>query len=183
MNKRYISADQLLVDSFLLAKKVHQSGFKPDLIIGVWRGGTPIGIAIHEYFDYLGSPSDHFPIRTSSYCGIDQTNKSVRVDGMEYLIKNISLNSKVLLVDDVFDSGRSIDAILCELKGQLNNVLPSDIKIACPWFKPSRNTTNIKPHFYLHETEDWLVFPHELTGLSLEEVRNKNPRIADIILN
>jgi len=181
MKKHYISAEQLLNDSFCLAKQIHSSGFKPDLIIGVWRGGTPIGIAIHEYFDYVGILSDHFPIRTSSYYGIDQADRNVKVDGLEYVISNIHADTKILIVDDVFDSGRSIAAILEALDLQTKESLPRAIKIACPWYKPSRNTTNFKPDFWLHETDDWLVFPHELSGLSKEEVLEKNSSISKII--
>ena len=46
--KTYITADELLLDSFRLGVQIHNSGFKPDFIVGVWRGGTPVGIAIQE---------------------------------------------------------------------------------------------------------------------------------------
>ena len=48
LSKTYITADELLLDSFRLGVQIHNSGFKPDFIVGVWRGGTPVGIAIQE---------------------------------------------------------------------------------------------------------------------------------------
>ena len=42
MDKIYISADELLIDSFKLAKKIYESGFQPQFIVGVWRGGAPV---------------------------------------------------------------------------------------------------------------------------------------------
>ena len=70
MDKLFIQADELLSDSFKLAWKVYESGYRPNYIIGVWRGGAPIGIAVQEFLDVLGVPSDHIAIRTSHYKGI-----------------------------------------------------------------------------------------------------------------
>ena len=50
-----------------------------------------------------------------------------------------------------------------------------------PWFKPSRNETDLVPDYYLRETADWLVFPHELDALTPEELREKRPDIASIM--
>ena len=116
MKKIFISAEELLRDSFKLANLVHQSDFDPDFIIGVWRGGAPVGIAIQEYLDYMGLSTDHIAIRTSSYTGINQQDKTVKVHGLDYIVENISADDNLLLVDDVFDSGRSIDAIFKSLK-------------------------------------------------------------------
>jgi len=181
IKKHFISADQLLVDSFKLAEKVYQSGFRPDFIIGVWRGGAPIGIAIQEYFDYLDVETDHIAIRTSSYFGIEQANKEVKVHGIDYIVDNINTDNKVLLVDDVFDSGRSIQAILERLKKKMRKNMPSDIKVACPWYKPKKNLTDLIPDYFLNETDDWIVFPHELKGLTLEEIITGKPDIAKTI--
>jgi hypothetical protein len=60
--------------------------------------------------------------------------------------------------------------------------MPASVKVACPWYKPSRNMTDITPDFYVHATDKWLVFPHEMQGLTLEEIREgKGPEFADII--
>ena len=63
--KKYITADELLLDSFKLGVDIYNSGFRPNFIVGVWRGGTPVGIAIQEILAYLGNESDHIAIRTS----------------------------------------------------------------------------------------------------------------------
>ncbi|HLP47790.1 MAG TPA: hypoxanthine phosphoribosyltransferase, partial [Candidatus Kapabacteria bacterium] len=75
VEKKYISADELLEDSFRLALKVYQSGFRPNFIVGIWRGGTPVGIAVQEMLDYFGIETDHIAIRTSAYLGINQRCK------------------------------------------------------------------------------------------------------------
>ena len=182
IKKHYISADELLVDSFKLGEKIFESGFKPDFIIGVWRGGAPIGIAIQEYLDYLDVKTDHIAIRTSSYYELGEANKNVRVHGMDYIVSHINNDDKLLIVDDVFDSGRSIQAIFERLKKETRANMPREIKTACPWYKPSKNVTDLTPDFYLHETEEWLVFPHELKGLTLEEIIKNKPSIAETLL-
>ena len=183
MKKHYITANELLSDSFLLAKKVYDSGFRPDFIIGVWRGGAPVGIAIQEYLDYVGVPTDHISIRTSSYTEINQQDKTVRVHGLDYIIDNINASDNVLLVDDVFDSGRSIRAIFERMKEKTRRNMPENMKVATPWYKPNRNMTDYEPEFYIHKTGHWLVFPHELRGLSLSEIKEYKPDIADSVLS
>ncbi len=170
MTKHFISAEELLIDSFKLAQKVYQSGFEPDFIVGVWRGGAPIGIAVQEYFDYQGLATDHIAIKSSSYLGIEQQSKRVQVMGLEYLVERINGDSRILLVDDVFDSGKSMQAILDALRSRVGGSMPKAIKLACPWYKPEMNQTALKPNFYCHTTDQWLVFPHELKGLSMTEI-------------
>ena len=182
MKKVFISANDLLNDSFKLAEQVYESGFKPDFIIGVWRGGAPVGIAIQEYLDFFGMETDHIAIRTSSYYGIGQQDKNVRVHGLDYIIDNINSDDNVLLVDDVFDSGRSIQAVFERLKQKTRRNMPKTMKIACPWYKPTKNTTQYKPDYYIHETDSWLVFPHELKGLSMDEIAAGKSEIANTII-
>ena len=76
--KKYLSAQELLNDSFQLGIQIFKSGFRPSFIIGVWRGGTPAAIAVQEILDYLGVKTDHIAIRTSAYYGIDQRDKKIR---------------------------------------------------------------------------------------------------------
>jgi len=52
--KLFISAQQLLDDSFRLGRAILKTDFRPTYIIGVWRGGAPIGIAVQEILDYNG---------------------------------------------------------------------------------------------------------------------------------
>jgi len=181
MNKTYISAQELLLDSFKLGVKIHNSGFNPDFIVAIWRGGTPIGIAVQEILSYLGNETDHIAIRTSSYTGIGTRLRKVRIHGLSYLIDNINSEDKLLIVDDVFDSGKTIEAIFSLFKARSRLNMPSDIRVAMPWFKPNKNDTDRVPEYYLHETDDWLVFPHSLEGLTEDEVFAKQYGIKEIL--
>ncbi len=180
--KLYITAEDLLRDSFALGLQVIQSGFHPDFIVAVWRGGTPVGIAVQELMKYAGFDADHIAIRTSYYQGIDQTRNQVQVHNLGYLLENLDHEHALLIVDDVFDRGRSIEAIINELRRLTRRNLPHDIRLATVWYKPERNVTELTPDYYIHETDQWLVFPHELDGLSDGEVSKAKPGIADMVL-
>ena len=181
MDKIYISANELLQDSYRLGVKILESGYKPDYIVGIWRGGTPVGIAVQEILHYLGVKTDHIAIRTSSYSGIGQQDRKIRVHGLEYIVKNINYNDNLLLVDDVYDSGRSAQAVIKTLRSKARRNAPHDIRIAVPWYKPNKNLTGIEPEYYLHVTDEWLVFPHELDGLSEEEIFANKPGLEELI--
>lgn len=182
MIKHYINADELLLDSFKLAEQIYSSGFRPHFIVGVWRGGAPIGIAVQEYLDYMGVDTDHIAIRSSSYYGIDKRHKEIKIHGLDYVVNNVEADEDLLIVDDVFDSGGSIRAVINEIRTRARRNAPLNIKIACPWFKPNRNTTDFQPDFFVHTSEKWLVFPHELKGLSPEDIlEGKGSEIAATI--
>lgn len=171
VEKLYIRSQELLEDSFRLAAAIYESGFRPHFIVGIWRGGSPVGIAVQEYFEFRGVETDHIAIRTSSYTDIGEQASAIRVHGLHYIIENVNAEDALLIVDDVFDSGRSIKAVLEELAEKTRRNMPSDLKIACPWYKPGNNKVGIVPDYYIHETDKWLVFPHELAGLTIEEIK------------
>ena len=180
MEKHFINSESLIEDSFKLAWQVYEDGYRPNYIIGVWRGGTPIGVAVQEFFSVLGVPSDHIAIRTSHYQGIDERGSDVEVYGLNYIIKQVESEDSLLIVDDVHDTGISIEKIVTDLKAACKKNTP-EIRVATPYFKPSKNRTNRKPDYYLHETDKWLVFPHELEGLSLSEIKANKPEVSDLI--
>ena len=177
MEKVYISAQQLLEDSFELAINIYESGFRPDYIVGVWRGGAPVGIAVQELLHVFGVESDHIAIRTSSYTGIGERSKKVKVHGLTYLIKRLESEDSLLIVDDVHDSGMSINQTILDIQRACKKNTP-EIRIATPYYKPKNNQTKRVPDYYIHESSDWLVFPHEIDGLTTDEIRENRPELA-----
>ncbi len=171
MQKTYISAQQLLEDSLRLALSILDNGYKPDLLAGVWRGGAPIAIAIQETLALAGIACDHVAIRASSYSGIGKRT-TVKVDGLDYIRQNLAPNASLLIIDDVFDTGLSIKQILAELD-TLYQGTPPEIRVATPYYKPGNNLTGMAPDYFLHECDQWLVFPHELLGLGSDEIQEK----------
>ena len=183
MEKIYLDAQALLEDSFALAAKAYDAGARPTCIVAVWRGGTPIALAVQEYFRARGIDADHIAIRTSAYEGIDGKKREVSVFGLSYLVKNLTAEDSLMIVDDVFDTGRSIDAILRQLRQKLRRNMPHEVSIAVPYYKPSRNQTAIEPTYYLRETDAWLKFPYSLEGLSDAEIAEHRPAIYALIKN
>jgi hypoxanthine phosphoribosyltransferase len=179
--KVYISAQQLLEDSLELGRQILASGFRPNFIVGVWRGGTPVGIMVQELLDFYGVETDHISIRTSSYTGIDKRNGDVRVHGLSYLTKKMNAEDSMLIVDDVFDTGLSVKAIIDKMRERARKNLPHDVRVATAYFKPGRNRTDFEPDYCAHKTDDWLIFPHEMDGLSLEEIRINKPHLLPVM--
>ena len=175
----FITADELLAESFKLGLKILDSGYRPTHIGGIWRGGTPVGIAVQELLDFCGMKTDHIAIRTSLYTGIATTAANVQVHGLNYIVRHINAEDALLIVDDVYDSGRSIQQVIQDLRDECRKNTP-EIRIATIYRKPSRCIAAPVPHYYLHDTERWLVFPHELSGLSVEEILAQKPGIEPI---
>ena len=133
------------------------------------------------FLDYFGVQSDHIAIRTSSYSGIDGRAPTVRIHGTSYLVKNVEHEDRMLIVDDVFDTGHTIQAVIRNLEEKARLNTPHDIRVAVPYYKPTRNQTARTPDYYLHETECWIKFPHSLEGLSDEEIAEQRPAIHAIV--
>ncbi|MDJ0979409.1 MAG: phosphoribosyltransferase family protein [Erythrobacter sp.] len=180
-DKTYLDANELLELSFALANQIVDSGFVPTHIVGVWRGGAPIGIAVQELLEYRGISCDHIAIRTSSYTGIGQQARMVKVYALGYLIDTLNTEDRLLIVDDVFDTGKSVEAFINELKKRCRRNTPSTIRIATVFYKPSKNQTSLTPDYYIRSTEEWLVFPHEIDGLTEEEIRRHKPSADEIL--
>ena len=158
-----------------LARLVVRSGFRPTFLVAMWRGGAPIGIAVQEVLEYHSILTDHIAIRTSSYTGIDQQSKTVRVHAIDYLVSRLTAEDELLLVDDVFDSGRSLEAVVTELKLRCRRNWPERWRIATVYYKSKRNRSSLMPDYFVLDTDKWLVFPHELIGLTREEILAHKP--------
>lgn len=180
-DKRYVGAEELLLDSFRLGKKVYASGYRPDFLIGIWRGGTPVGIVVQDYFMSKGLRLYHTAIKTESYTGVGVAGK-VDVSGLGQVLDMLNARpdpAKILLVDDVFDTGKTMEKVLLLLKERTR--LEHEARIATVFYKPKRNKTSIIPDYYLHEADGWVVFPHEIAELTDDELREKNPEIYRIV--
>lgn len=186
-DKRYITEQALLEDAYRLGVQIFNSGFRPTFIVGLWRGGSSVGIAVQECLQYLGVETDHISIRTS-YRGlssyqhmVDNPNQEIRVHGTQYLLETLVQEDALLIVDDVFSSGHTTNSVITRLSKRLKLNTPHDIRIATPWYKPASNRTQTEPHFWLHETEDWLVMPYEVAGLTREEIVQHKSYLTPIL--
>ena len=127
------------------AGKIRHSGFKPDVIVGVTRGGW---VPARVLSDLLGIHA-LATIRVEFYLGVAETqNAPVLTQGVFADVKE----KKVLLVDDVADTGKSLRLAVEHLKQ--HGV--SEVRVATVYRKPLSVVT---PDYWEKETRGWVVFP------------------------
>ncbi|MCX7590612.1 MAG: phosphoribosyltransferase family protein [Kiritimatiellae bacterium] len=175
LEKEYVRPDQLFRDAFALARLVYESGYKPEVLLALWRGGTPIGAVIHEFLLYMGLPTYHATVKVESYSGIGNRH-SPRVEHFEPVLRSIPANARVLVIDDIFDTGHTLEAVCERLRTRT-----SSIKIATLYLKRSHGERAYGPDFWLHCTDRWIVFPHEMVGLTIEEIREKDEFLYEML--
>ena len=176
--KVYISADTFMLDSWKLASMVRKSGWKPDVLLALWRGGAGVGIAVHEFFKVTGWGSvRHYPLKCASYSGICENSSDVVFTLGAETFALISPGEKVLVVDDVLDTGKTAATLMSCIAG-----LGAEARIATVYRKPSSNTLRIEADYCTRDLgDDWIVFPHEIEGLTKDEVFAKDPELAKLL--
>jgi len=184
-NKTFVAANDLLLDSFRLAAMIFEDDFKPDYLVGLWRGGSAVGIAVQEGLEYFGVKTDHIAVRTS-YAGRDAYSKrvagedSIRVHGLHYLLERVVTGHSMLIVDDVYSTGHSVAAVISELSQKARRNLPQKIRTATVWYRPTERTER-EPDYYVHKTDNWLVLPYELSGVTPEEIKEHKPELLPVL--
>ena len=187
MKKIFLDEETLILDSFRLGVQILESGFRPTFIVGLWRGGSSVGIYVQECLQTLGVETNHISLRTS-YRGqpsyhenVASPDAEIRVHGTQYLLETLNADDSLLLVDDVFSTGKSIDAVIKRLSRHLKRNMPKQVRVAVLWERPSQETAGLRPDFALHQTDDWLVFPYEISGLTMDEIRQHKPFLEPYI--
>ena len=162
----HISPDDFLLDTFRLGARVYETGFRPKHVISIWRGGTPVGLGVDGFFRTRGVFLDHTTIATESYTGIRQQGH-VTVKGLDHLIDVICREDGLLIVDDVLESGHTIQRILEILRERARANTPEDIRVATVHRKPECANLGDLPVISLHDLprEVWIDYPHELSDL------------------
>ena len=176
MKKLYLDASEYQRDIWRLAAAVRKSGWKPDYLVGMWRGGTPPAIGVHEFLKVSGWKILHAPLKCASYDGIGKNDGGVTFFCGEAIFGRFRPGDKVLFVDDVFDTGKTAEAVVAKMAST-----GAEHRFACVYWKAVKNQTSLKPDYFVRDIGgDWLVFPHEMDGLSPEELREKDPFLADL---
>lgn len=183
--KTFVTEQEQILDGFRLGEQIYSSGFRPTFIVGLWRGGSAVGMVVQECLATLGVETDHIALRTS-YQGREQYEQSaaakapIKVHGKQYLLENLNTEDRLLIVDDVFSSGRHTQAVVDQLRDGLKRNMPEDVRIAALWYRPQPGSSR-KPHFYLHQTQQWLVLPYEVSGLTPEEIKTHKPFLLPLL--
>ena len=136
---------EMLLD---LAEEIRKNGFKPDLIVGVSRGGWPPARVLSDLLDNPNLAN----AKAEFYLGVAETK------GEPTLTQPVSVavaDKKVLIVDEVADTGKSLKLV----KEHIIEEGASEVKIATVYYKP---WSVIVPDYYGKETSMWIVFPWEI---------------------
>jgi hypoxanthine phosphoribosyltransferase len=131
-----------------MAQKIRINGFKPDMIVGVSRGGW---LPARVLSDLLDNPN-LANVRAEFYLGVAETKDE---PVLTQPVSAVVSGKKVLIVDEVADTGKSLKLI----KEHIAQQGASDIKIATVYYKP---WSVVKPDYYEKKTERWIVFPWEI---------------------
>lgn len=176
MDKIYLDANDYLDDSFRLARQIFDGGWKPDVLLALWRGGAPVGVSVHEFLGYKGWKLRHCSVKCSSYTGIAAKESAVTFDCADEFFASLRPGEKVLVIDDIFDTGHTAAAV-----GERLGVLGIEFRFAAVYWKPSQNLTSLRPDYYVNAVDRWIVFPHEMDGLTEAELKEKNPLLHRLV--
>ena len=133
MQKRFIEEQQLLEDSYRLARQIYCSGFRPDFIVGVWRGGSAVGIYVQECLQTLGVDANHFAIRTS-YKGQPDYAEMVAEPESRIRVHGTSPLSRLMARVDALRVSYFLDPPEGE---QDARTLFSFLPVKSPWYTPN----------------------------------------------
>ena len=131
-----------------LVEKIRKNGFKPDIIVGVSRGGWPPARVLSDLMDN----SNLANVRAEFYLGVAETKEE------PVLTQPVSMEvagKKVLVVDEVADTGKSLKLV----KEHIIEQGAREVKIATVYYKP---WSIVKPDYCEKETSRWIVFPWEI---------------------
>ena len=173
--KYYLDAREYLRDMWRLGRMILDSDWRPDVLLALWRGGAEVGVAVHEFFKAHGLSPRHMPVKCFSYTGIGTSDDTVKFEYAQQVFDDIPRGSNVLVLDDVFDSGRTAAAMHGEADRR-----GWEMKVACVYWKPAKNITRFQPDFHVREIDGWIVFPHEMEGLTREEIAVKDSVLAEV---
>ena len=176
--KTFIGAEEFKYRSYVLGQKILDAGFRPTHMVALWRGGASVGCYVHEFLQYFNLDVDHIPIRTYREGG------ELQVQGLRYVINKANKNDRLLVVDDVFDTGETAELVLNTIKEKMRLNTPHDIRTAFLEYKPEKNDSSLQPDFYITalEKNNWRYYPHELQGLDLPLIYDfHGEKVGDLI--
>ena len=196
MKKEFLCYYTVRNNALKLAHRIYHDGFTPDVIYASLRGGAYLANVISEYFKLIKKeerPVYYAAVVARSYTGVKESGQ-VKVEGWTYSPKYLRNGDKVLLIDDIFDTGKTINHLVNSIVEK--GIPREDIKIAVHDYKYFYNLTeqlSIHPDYWCRKhdikTADddlWIHYSsHELIGLSRKELEEHyykdDPELAEVL--
>jgi len=196
MKKEFLSYKTVRNNALKIAHRISNDGFIPDVIYVSLRGGVYLGNVISEYFKIIQRrirPVYYAAVVARSYTGVRESAE-VKVEGWTYLPDALRTGDKVLLVDDIYDSGRTMNhlANLIMEKG----IPRKDLKVVVhdyKYFTDAKERFPVQPDYWCRKHEQsikdedtWIHYSsHELIGLSQEELEKhyyaSDPELREVL--
>jgi len=181
MNKEFLQFDTERNNALKLAHKIYNDGFIPNVIYVSLRGGAYLGNVISEYFKIARKdqhPVYYAAVVARSYTDVGKAEK-IKVDGWTYSPDYLRVGDRVLLVDDIFDSGRTINHLAQIITDK--GIPRKDLKIAVhdyKYFIDKIDQLPFQPDYWCRKHEmsvndenSWIHYlSHELVGLTQAEL-------------
>ncbi|MDR3021029.1 MAG: phosphoribosyltransferase [Treponema sp.] len=194
MTKEFLQFDVVRDNALKLAHRIFSEGFVPDVIYVSLRGGAYLGNVISEYYKIVHKgqrPVYYAAVVARSYTDVAKAEK-VKVDGWTYSPEHLRVGDRVLLIDDIFDSGRTINHLAQII---IDKGIPRhDLKIAVhdyKYFHDKEVQLPIQPDYWCRKHEmsindkpSWIHYmSHELVGLTKNELEEsyykRDPSLRD----
>jgi hypothetical protein len=156
----FLTPDEIFELTYELGKRIKESGFEPNCLVGISRGGLWIVRILSDFFDI----KDLHTVRVVYYEDIEATKRKPML--VQDVNGDLLKDKRVLIVDDVSDTGDSLGFTvkLMRQKGIEN------FKTATLHYKP---WSKFKPDFFIEETEKWIIYPWEI-GETIRSILNKD---------
>ena len=160
----------------LFKKIISTNSFEPNIIAGISRGGLVPARIISDLYLSFNKKITLSVMQIGLYSGVGKTQKEPII--YQDLPGHVH-GKKILLIDDVADSGVSLEFAM----QYLNMKKPREVRVATLYYKP---WSKMKPHYYVEETTSWIIFPHERYEFMSEQMEKKNlnyEQAKDFFLN
>lgn len=198
MEKEFVSGDMIRDNALKLVHHMYKDDhFIPDIIYASLRGGAYMANVFSEYYKMVrirekGRPVFYAAVVARSY-GYLRDQSKVMVDGWTYSPNYLRSGDKILIVDDIFDTGKTVNALASIV---MEHGIPrEDVKIAVYDYKvPLYKNTEplpIQPDYYCRkhvidrpDQDRWIHYDcHEFVGLTKEEIDSqyKDPEVREIL--
>jgi hypoxanthine phosphoribosyltransferase len=196
MRKEFLPYDTVRNNALKMAYRIYHDGFVPDVIYASLRGGAYLGNVISEYFKIVhrrAHPVYYAAVVARSYTGVGAADE-VKVEGWTFPPEALRTGDKVLLVDDIFDSGQTINYLARIIMDK--GIPRTNLKIAVhdyKYFYDKDEQYPVQPDYWCRKHELsvrdenlWIHYlSHELVGLSREELEEHyyahDPELRDVL--
>ncbi|MFA5467792.1 MAG: phosphoribosyltransferase family protein [Sphaerochaetaceae bacterium] len=185
MEKEFISPEKLRDSALKLVHKMHsEDGFVPDIIYVSLRGGAFLGNVFSEYYKLIRLKAEERPVFYAAVVARSYENmrmeSEVQIDGWTYSPEHLRNGDKILIVDDIFDTGKTVNALVNVILAK--GIPRKDIKVAVYDYKVAlyKNQARlpIQPDYYCRkhilnspDDEVWIHYMnHEFVGLTPDEI-------------